>query len=79
MRRLAAALALKGYTTVEVRAHPDAIEYLQKELAGELARMERESEREIKLLPAPEQMEDSVLHYLRSDGREVRPGGRRRR
>jgi ribonuclease E len=79
MRRLAAALALKGYSTVEVRAHPDAIDYLQKELKGELARMEKESQREIKLLAAPDQMEDSVLHYLRADGREVRPGGRRRR
>ncbi len=79
MRRLAAALALKGYTTVEVRTHPDAIEYLRQELKVELAKLEELSGREIKLLPVPEQVEDSVLHYLRADGREVRPGGRRRR
>lgn len=79
MRRLAAALALKGYTTVEVRTHPDAIEYLQKELHVDMAKLVELSGREIKLLPVPEQVEDSVLHYLRADGREVRPGGRRRR
>jgi hypothetical protein len=27
----------------------------------------------------PDQAEDSVLRYLRTDGREVRPGGRRKR
>jgi len=27
----------------------------------------------------PDQMEDSVLRYTRADGREVRPGGRRKR
>jgi ribonuclease E len=79
MRRLAAALALKGYTTVEVRTHPDVIEYLQKELQGELGKLQEGGGREIKLLSVPEQVEDSVLHYLRADGREVRPGGRRRR
>ncbi|NOT29449.1 MAG: Rne/Rng family ribonuclease [Planctomycetes bacterium] len=79
MRRLAAALALKGYTTVEVRTHPDAIEYLQKELHADMAKLQELSGREIKLLPVPEQVEDSVLHYQRADGREVRPGGRRRR
>ena len=79
LRRLAAALALKGYTTVEVRTHPDVIEYLQKDLKAELGRLQEQSGREIKLLSVPEQVEDSVLHYLRADGREVRPGGRRRR
>ncbi len=79
MRRLAAALALKGYTTVEVRTHPDAIEYLRQELQAEMAKLQELSGREIKLLPVPEQVEDSVLHYQRADGREVRPGGRRRR
>jgi ribonuclease E len=79
MRRLAAALALKGYTTVEVRTHPDVIEYLHKELPAEMAKLQELGGREIKLLSVPEQVEDSVLHYLRADGREVRPGGRRRR
>ncbi|MEQ1892607.1 MAG: Rne/Rng family ribonuclease, partial [Planctomycetota bacterium] len=79
MRRLAHAQALKGYTTVEVRTHPDVIEYLETELKVELAKLQERSGREIKLLAVPEQVEDSVLHYLRADGREVRPGGRRRR
>jgi hypothetical protein len=79
MRRLAAALALKGYATVEVRTHPDVIEYLDTELKSEVAKLTEQSGREIKLLAVPEQVEDSVLHYLRADGREVRPGGRRRR
>jgi len=79
MRRLAAALALKGYTTVEVRTHPDVIEYLHKDLQVDMKKLEELSGREIKLLAVPEQVEDSVLHYLRADGREVRPGGRRRR
>jgi len=79
MRRLAAALALKGYTTVEVRTHPEVVDYLQKELRAEMARLQEQSGREIRLLSVPEQVEDSVLHYLRADGREVRPGGRRRR
>jgi len=79
MRRLAAALALKGYTTVEVRTHPDAIDYLQKELSADMKALQEKSGREIQLLSVPDQVEDSVLHYLRADGREVRPGGRRRR
>jgi ribonuclease E len=79
MRRLAAALALKGYTTVEVRAHPDVIDYLSKDLRSEMERLEQDSGREIKLLSVADQVEDSVLHYLRADGREVRPGGRRKR
>jgi len=79
MRRLAAALALKGYTTVEVRTHPDVIECLQKDLRPEVERLQQESGREIQMLAVPDQVEDSVLHYLRADGREVRPGGRRRR
>jgi ribonuclease E len=79
MRRLAAALALKGYNTIEVRTHPDVIEYLEHDLSAELNKLKEQGGREIKLLSVPEQVEDSVLHYLRADGREVRPGGRRRR
>ena len=55
------------------------IEYLHKELQADLDKLQQLSGREIKLLSVPEQVEDSVLHYLRADGREVRPGGRRRR
>lgn len=79
LRRLGASLALKGFTTVEVRAHPDAVEYLKTSLSRDLERLEDESGRKITLMSAPDQVEDSVLHYLRADGREVRPGGRRKR
>jgi len=79
LRRLGASLALKGFTTVEVRAHPEVIEYLEKELPTELAALEEATGRKLVLMPAPDQVEDSVLHYLRADGREVRPGGRRKR
>jgi ribonuclease E len=79
LRRLAASLALKGFTTVEVRAHPEVIEYLEKELQADLAALEETSGRKLVLMSVPDQTEDSVLHYLRADGREVRPGGRRKR
>ena len=45
----------------------------------DMDKLQELSGREIKLLSVPEQVEDSVLHYLRADGREVRPGGRRRK
>jgi ribonuclease E len=79
LRRLGAALSLKGFTTVEVRAHPETIEHLEKQLQSELNALEEHSGRKLVLLSAPDQLEDSVLHYLRADGREVRPGGRRKR
>jgi ribonuclease E len=79
LRRLGASLVLKGFTTVEVRTQPDVVEYLEKELANELKALEETSGREILLQGVPEQVEDSVFHYHRADGREVRPGGRRKR
>jgi len=79
LRRLGASLQLKGFTTVEVRAHPETIEYLKKHLSEELNRLEDKSGRKLVLMSVPDQLEDSVLHYLRADGREVRPGGRRKR
>ena len=79
LRRLGAALALKGFSSVEVRAHPEVIDYLKGQLRSELAALEENSGRKLVLLEAPDQVEDSVLHYLRADGREVRPGGRRKR
>lgn len=78
LRRLGASLVLKGFTTVEVRTQPDVVEYLQKELANELKRLDESSGREILLKAVPDQVEDSVFHYHRADGREVRPGGRRK-
>ncbi len=79
LRRLAAALALKGFTSVEGRTHPDVVEYLQHDLKKELDAIQQTTGREVKLTAVPDQVEDSVLHYLRADGREVRPGGRHRR
>jgi ribonuclease E len=79
LRRLGASLVLKGFTTVEVRTQPEVVEYLEKELAPELKALEETSGREILLQGVPEQVEDSVFHYHRADGREVRPGGRRKR
>ncbi|MFN0242798.1 MAG: ribonuclease E/G [Planctomycetota bacterium] len=79
LRRLGSALTLKGFSTVEVRAHPEVIAYL-KDSCNEVVRaLEYRFEREIRLIDAPDQSEDSVLRYLRTDGREVRPGGRRKR
>jgi hypothetical protein len=41
--------------------------------------LEHRFEKEIVTTAVPDQTEDSVLRYLRADGREVRPGGRRKR
>ena len=79
LRRLGAALSLKGFSSVEVRAHPEVIDYLKDHLQSHLDRLEEKSGRKLILQSVPDQVEDSVLHYLRADGREVRPGGRRRR
>ncbi|MCB9914393.1 MAG: Rne/Rng family ribonuclease [Planctomycetes bacterium] len=78
-RRLGSAMTLKGFSTVEVRAHPDALQYLKKEYARELDELEKQHSRKLTFTDAPDQLEDSVLRYLRADGREVRPGGRRKR
>jgi ribonuclease E len=79
LRRLGAAMTLKGFTSVEVGAHDDVIAYMKANLKSELKELEEGSGRSISLLAKPDQVEDSVLHYLRADGREVRPGGRRKR
>tara|TARA_R110002073_G_scaffold103549_2_gene234341 strand:- start:22036 stop:25221 length:3186 start_codon:yes stop_codon:yes gene_type:complete len=79
LRRLGSALTQKGFSTVEVRAHPEVVKYLKEDLWDWVRAMEHRSEREIQLTSVPDQSEDSVLRYLRTDGREVRPGGRRKR
>ena len=79
LRRLGGAVIQKGFSKVEVRAHPEVIEYIQENLSAELAALEEKSNRKMVLLGVPDQVEDSVLRYLRADGREVRPGGRRKR
>jgi ribonuclease E len=79
LRRLGSALTLKGFTTVELKAHPETIEYLKKVRTKELEALEESSGRKLELKSVPDQLEDSVLRYLRTDGREVRPGGRRKR
>ena len=79
LRRLGSALTLKGFSKVEVKAHPETVEYLQKHRKRELGSLEESSGRKLELKKVAEQVEDSVLRYLRADGREVRPGGRRKR
>ncbi|MBK7643506.1 MAG: Rne/Rng family ribonuclease [Planctomycetes bacterium] len=79
LRRLGSALTLKGFSTVEVRAHPEVVDYLKSQCMEYLRALEYRCERQIHLIEATDQVEDSVLRYLRTDGREVRPGGRRKR
>ncbi len=79
LRRLGSALTLKGYSTAELRAHPEVLDYVKSQCMDYLRALEYRCERQIRLIEAPEQVEDSVLRYLRADGREVRPGGRRKR
>jgi ribonuclease E len=79
VRRLGSAMTLKGFTKVELRAAPEVIEHLKAEYGQTLKDLEVRHERELELIQAPDQVEDSVLRYLRADGREVRPGGRRKR
>jgi ribonuclease E len=79
LRRLASAMTLKGFQTVEVKAHPEVIAYLKESCHDHLRGMEYRFQRDIRLIVSPEQVEDSVLRYLRTDGKEVRPGGRRKR
>lgn len=79
LRRLGASLTLKGFSKVEVRAHPEVVEHLQKKRKRDLDALSEAHGRELRLVSVPDQAEDSVLRYLRADGREVRPGGRRKR
>jgi ribonuclease E len=79
LRRLGSAMTLKGFSSIEVRAHADALDYLEKEHKPELDALEKKHNRSLTLTAVPDQLEDSVLRYLRADGREVRPGGRRKR
>jgi ribonuclease E len=79
MRRLGSALTLKGFATVEVKAAPEVVTYLKRECTEILRALEYRFERQIRLLESNDQQEDSILRYLRADGREVRPGGRRKR
>ena len=79
MRRLGSALTLKGFAAIEVKAAPEVIVYLKRECTEILRALEYRFEKQIKLVDAADQQEDSVLRYMRADGREVRPGGRRKR
>lgn len=79
LRRLASALNQKGFTRIDVLAHPDTIHWLEEHDKDELEQLRESFKREIVLREVENQSEDSVFHYLRADGREVRPGGRRKR
>lgn len=79
LRRLGSALSNKGFSQVEVRAHPETVEHLERFHFDDLRALEERTQRKVVLTPVVDQLEDSVLRYLRVDGREVRPGGRRKR
>jgi ribonuclease E len=79
LRRLGSALTQKGFTKIEILVHPDTLDWLKKHDWKEVMELEQKSARELVFIAAEDQHEDSVFHYLRADGREVRPGGRRRR
>jgi len=79
LRRLGSALTQKGFTKIEISVHPDTLDWLKKNDWKEVMELEQKSARELEFSTAEDQHEDSVFHYLRADGREVRPGGRRRR
>ena len=79
LRRLSSALTHKGFQTVEVRAHPEVVAYLKSDCSDHLRALEYRFQKDVRLVEAGDQQEDSVLRYLRVDGREVRPGGRRKR
>jgi Ribonuclease G/E len=79
LRRLGAALPQKGFAKVEVRAAGDVVDYLKANSGQELKDLQSRHQKDITLVAVSDQLEDSVLRYLRPDGREVRPGGRRKR
>ena len=79
LRRLGSALTQKGFTKIEVRSQPEVIEYLESHCRRDVEALETLHKRELGLIAAPDQLEESVLRYLRTDGREVRPGGRRKK
>ncbi|MCY3000488.1 MAG: Rne/Rng family ribonuclease, partial [Planctomycetota bacterium] len=79
LRRLGSALTLKGFTKVEVRTQPEVVDYMKRNYGQELRELMVRHEREVELVSVSDQIDDSVLRYLRADGREVRPGGRRKR
>jgi len=79
LRRLGAALPQKGFAKVEVRAAADVVDYLKAHAGAELKELQTRHQKDVSLMAVADQLEDSVLRYLRPDGREVRPGGRRKR
>ncbi|MBI1380149.1 MAG: Rne/Rng family ribonuclease [Planctomycetaceae bacterium] len=79
LRRLSSALSQKGFTKIEVLCHHDTVDWLKKRNSAELDELMERGKREIALRGVDEQAEESIFHYLRADGREVRPGGRRKR
>src|SRR5204863_2842324 len=58
LRRLGSALTLKGFSAVEVRAHPEVIAYLKSTSSEILRALEYRFERQVELVDAPEQAED---------------------
>ena len=79
VRRLGSALTQKGFSRVEIRTQLDVIEFLNRNCKPELDTLSQTHGRELVFVEMADQIEESVLRYLRTDGREVRPGGRRKK
>ncbi|MDF1797572.1 MAG: Rne/Rng family ribonuclease [Planctomycetota bacterium] len=79
LRRLGSALTQKGFTKVEVRTQPEVVDYLERSCRRDMDALAKTHGRELSLTGVEDQLEESVLRYLRTDGREVRPGGRRKK
>jgi ribonuclease E len=80
LRRVSAAMAQKGFSTIDVHARPEIVDSLNQHCAEQIERLRQaHPQKELRLTSVPDQAEDGVLRYLRADGREVRPGGRRRK
>jgi Ribonuclease G/E len=80
LRRLGAALALKGFTKVEVRAPARGRRPPEAQLRDALPRSSRSAtSARSRSSQCPIRLEDSVLRYLRADGPRGAPGGRRKR
>ena len=79
LRRLGSALTQKGFTKIEILTHQDTIDWVHKHDRTQLEELRTKHKRELVFKTVEDQLEDSVFHYLRADGREVRPGGRRKR
>jgi ribonuclease E len=79
VRRLTQALTQKGFAAIEVRVRPEILEALEQHCKTAVEQLRAAHPRGFHFVAVADQPEDHVLRYLRADGKEVRPGGRRKR